>query len=169
MKPFLVKTISGLYYRTIRLFSWVGSYQKCLFNFILPNLNKIIQKKVTITGADKVTIGEKCSFGYKLGGNFYRGLIEIQPRYEKSRIIIGNNVLTNNNLFFCAANYIETGDETLIGQYVTIMDHEAHGVAPDKRREVGDNTIVATGAVVAGNFPENVIIGGAPAKIIKML
>jgi acetyltransferase-like isoleucine patch superfamily enzyme len=94
-----------------------------------------------------------------------------------------------------AANYIEIGDDTLIGQYVTIMDHEAHGIAPDKRRklgeigkviigknvwlgnnvvilknsEIGDNTIVATGAVVSGKFPANVIIGGIPAKIIKSL
>lgn len=75
------------------------------------------------------------------------------------------------------------------------MDHEAHGVAPDKRRElgvigevvigknvwignnviilkesqVGDNSIVAAGAVVSGRFPENVIIGGVPAKILRSL
>lgn len=75
------------------------------------------------------------------------------------------------------------------------MDHEAHGVHPTERRklgeigkviigkncwlgnnvtilknsEIGENTIVATGAVVAGKFPANVIIGGVPAKIIKTL
>lgn len=75
------------------------------------------------------------------------------------------------------------------------MDHEAHGIPPDKRRElgaigevvigenvwignnvtilkdshVGDNSIVAAGAVVSGRFPENVIIGGVPAKIIRSL
>jgi acetyltransferase-like isoleucine patch superfamily enzyme len=95
----------------------------------------------------------------------------------------------------CSANYIEIGDDTLIGQYVTIMDHEAHGIDPDKRRqiggigqviigknvwlgnnvtilkntEIGDNSIVATGAVVSGKFPTNVIIGGVPAKIIKAI
>ena len=95
----------------------------------------------------------------------------------------------------CSANYIIIGDNTLIGQSVTILDHEAHGVAPDKRRqlgeigkviigknvwlgnnviilknsEIGDNTIVAAGAVVLGKFPANVIIGGVPAKIIKNL
>ena len=95
----------------------------------------------------------------------------------------------------CSANYIIIGDNTLIGQSVTILDHEAHGVAPDKRRqlgeigkviigknvwlgnnviilknsEIGDNTIVAAGAVVLGKFHANVIIGGVPAKIIKNL
>lgn len=95
----------------------------------------------------------------------------------------------------CSANYIEIGDDTLIGQYIMIMDHEAHGIDPNKRRElgeigkviigkntwlgnnvvilknteIGDNTIVATGAVVSGKFPANVIIGGVSAKIIKSI
>lgn len=32
---------------------------------------------------------------------------------------------------------------------------------------IGDNCIVAAGAVVNGVFPDNVIIGGIPAKVIK--
>lgn len=100
---------------------------------------------------------------------------------------------TNNNIFICAANYIDIGDDTLIGQYVTVMDHEAHGIDPEKRRLIGqigtvkikknvwignnvtilknseieENTIIAAGAVVSGKFPKNVIIGGIPAKVIK--
>jgi acetyltransferase-like isoleucine patch superfamily enzyme len=111
------------------------------------------------------------------------------------QIIIGDNVSTNNNIFLCAANHIEIGEDTLIGQYVTIMDHEAHGIEPNKRKELGEigkviikknvwignnvlilknteigqNTIVAAGAVVSGIFPSNVIIGGVPAKIIRTL
>lgn len=207
MKSLLLRIIKGIYFRVIRPFQWMGFYHKRLFNFIVPNLNKILQKKVTfkkypvcnqkmlITGEGTVSIGNKCFFGYKLGGNFYRGLIEIQPRYKHARIIIGNNVTTNNNLILCAANYIEIGDDTLIGQGVLVMDHEAHGMAADKRRqlgaigkvtigknvwlgnnviilknsEIGENTIVAAGSVVAGKFPANVIIGGVPAKIIKNL
>ena len=83
----------------------------------------------------------------------------------------------------------------MIGQNVTIMDFEAHGIEASKRREVGEigkvrigknvwignnvtilknssigeNTIIAAGAVVSGYFPENVIIGGVPAKIIREL
>jgi maltose O-acetyltransferase len=38
-----------------------------------------------------------------------------------------------------------------------------------KNSEVGKNTIVAAGSVVTGSFPSNVIIGGVPAKIIKMI
>jgi Serine acetyltransferase len=38
-----------------------------------------------------------------------------------------------------------------------------------KNTKIGDNSIVAAGAVVSGNFPDNVIIGGVPAKIMKYL
>ena len=191
---------------------WLLCFSRKVFikytNFILPNLKpllihriKLIEKKPTclqktfITGLGEVEIGGNCSLGFRLGGYHRGGCIELQARTKDSKIKIGNNVATNNNIMFCAANYIEIGDDTLIGQYVTIMDHEAHGIAPDKRREVGeigqvivgknvwignnvsilknseigDNSIIATGAVVSGKFPSNVIIGGVPAKIIKSL
>lgn len=180
-----------------------------LNNFILPNLIPILCKSITflggnpscqqvtlITGKGKIVLGKNCAFGFKLGGFHRGGSIEFQSRYETSQIKIGNNVATNNNLFFCAANYIEIGDDCLIGQYVTIMDHDAHGVLPGARRKtsgtigivkvgrnvwicnnvtilkdtiIGDNSIVAAGAVISGKFPADVIIGGIPAKVIKKI
>ncbi|UMB55472.1 hypothetical protein MKD41_08355 [Lutibacter sp. A64] len=46
---------------------------------------------------------------------------------------------------------------------------DRHNVTILKNSEVGDNSIVAIGAVVIGKFPKNVIIGGVPAKIIKTI
>jgi acetyltransferase-like isoleucine patch superfamily enzyme len=183
------------------------SFKLKIVNFYVPNLRKIksgelsydnipaCQQRTFITGKGKVIIGGNCSFGYKLGGFYRGGSIEIQSRYKNAIIKIGNNVSTNNNIFICAANNIEIGDRTLIGQYVCMMDHEAHGIDNDKRKqlgvignikigenswignnvtilknsEIGQNSIVATGAVVSGKFPANVIIGGVPAKIIKVI
>jgi acetyltransferase-like isoleucine patch superfamily enzyme len=34
--------------------------------------------------------------------------------------------------------------------------------------EIGDGCIVAAGAVVRGKFPDNAVIGGVPARILKM-
>lgn len=197
-----------LVYQLLRFpFRWLINMREKYFNFIFPNLKIILNKKIVyqnlpicnqktlFTGIGKIEIGQNCVFGYKPGGFHSGGCIEFQPRTSNALIKIGNNVATNNNLFFCASNYIEIGDDTLIGQYVTIMDFEAHGIAPERRREVGeigkviigrnvwlgnnvtilknskigDNTIVATGAVVSGKFPDNVIIGGVPAKIIKSI
>lgn len=173
--------------------------------FIIPNLFSkatysyedvpTFQQKVFITGKGKVLIGKNCAFGYKPGGFHYGGSIEIQVRTTDATIIIGDGVTTNNNIFICSSNEIRIGNNTLIGQNVTIMDFEAHGIAPNQRKmigeigkvtihenvwignnvtilkntEVGKNTIVAAGAIVSGVFPENVIIGGVPAKIIKKL
>ncbi len=176
-------------------------------NFIMYNLRKLNSKnlklngipfceqKTFITGAGTIDIGSNCKFGYKPGGFNRNGSIEFQARYRNAKIKIGNSIFTNNNVFICAANSIQIGDKTLIGQGVVIMDFEAHGIHPDERSNVGEigsvvigenvwignnvtilknsvigkNSIIAAGAVVSGVFAENVIIGGVPAKIIKKL
>lgn len=173
-----------------------------VFKFALPNLFKKINylgypdcvQKLKVTGNGKIFLGKNNVFGCKLGGGYYKGVVELQPRFKHSKIVIGDNVAVNNNLFICAANYIEIGDDVLIGNNVTIMDFEAHGIEPHKRRgnnliigevkigrnvwignnvnillntTIGENCIVALGSIVKGNFPANVIIGGAPAKVIK--
>lgn len=145
------------------------------------------------SGKGTLEIGFDCKFGYKLGGFNRGGSIELQPRYKNSSIFLGDKVATNNNIFICAANYIAIGDNTRLGQNVIIMDHEAHSVDPTKRNKIGeigsviigknvwvgnnvqilknsaigDNSIVAAGAVVTGKFPSNVILGGVPAKILR--
>lgn len=197
LKPFVLLFL--LPYRQIR------KHIHQIRNFFFPNLINLIKKlilfktiprfnqKTLCEGQGKVIIGENCSFGYKLGGFYRNGSIELQARYPSSTITIGNNVSSNNNVFLCAANSIIIGDDTLIGQNVCIMDHEAHGVHPDKRKsigkigsviignnvwignnvtilknsEIGNNSIVAAGAVVTGKFPKDVIIGGIPAKVIR--
>ena len=52
---------------------------------------------------------------------------------------------------------IRLGKRVWIGAHATILA----GVT------IGDNSIVAAGAVVTKNVPPNVIVGGVPAKIIK--
>ena len=180
---------------------------KLYVNFILPNLNFILSgrlksenklicnQKTLLTGVGNIYIGKDCFLGYKPGGFHRGGCIELQARYKEAVIRIGDNIATNNNIFICAANNIEIGANTLIGQNVTIMDFEAHGIKAVERRglgvigkigigknvwignnvtilknsSVGENTIIAAGAVVTGDFPANVIIGGVPAKIIREL
>ena len=74
------------------------------------------RQKTVITRFGRAVWESGSSFGYKLGSFHEIGVIEIQPRYRDSRIVIDRKVSTNNNLFFCAANYIEIEDGTLIGQ-----------------------------------------------------
>jgi len=201
----MITFIKYLFLIYTKLVGKIFYYWHQFFNFYYPNRKSLLRKKLIVKGFPVcgqitfyqgdgvVEIGENCYFGLVLGGFHRGGSITLQSRFKNSRIKFGNNIWTNNNIMLSAANYIEIGDNTLIGQYVTILDHEAHGIEPQKRRKIGkigsviigknvwigsnvtilknssigNNTIIATGAVVSGVFPANVIIGGIPAKIIK--
>ena len=52
---------------------------------------------------------------------------------------------------------IKIGKNCWIGAKVTILD----GVT------IGDGCIVAAGAVVNSSFPDNSVIGGVPARLLK--
>jgi acetyltransferase-like isoleucine patch superfamily enzyme len=194
-------------YFGFRIVSFLMKIYNQFIRLIFPNVMAIIfgrlkfasdvspNQRIICEGYGIVRIGKNCSFGYRKGGFWRGGSIELQARNSNSRIIIGDNVATNNNVFVCAAKSITIGDNTLIGQNVTISDHEAHGINPEERgkvgkigrviigenvwigsnvtilknSEIGKNSVVATGAVVSGTFPDNVIIGGIPAKIIRNL
>lgn len=197
-----------LFFRSTRIIKGFVNYLiRDYVNFVIPNLEVLLTKrtlyeqiptchqKTLLTGKGIVKIGKNNSFGYKHGGHHHGGRIEIQPRYINSTISFGNNVITSNNLFMCAACNIEIGDNTLIGNFVSIRDFDAHMISPKRRNEIGDissvkignnvwignnvsilknseignNSIIALGAVVSGKFPANVIIGGVPAKIIKRI
>lgn len=171
--------------------------------FYLPNINiegqifgkpAGVEQKLKIRGKGSCTIGKNCFFGTIIGGRSY-GETEFQMKYENSKIVFGDNIATNNNLFVCSTQSIIIGSDTVIGERVTIFDFEGHGLRATERKQigekgtviignnvwignnvtilkntvVGDNTIIAAGAVVTGKFPSNVIIGGIPAKIIKEL
>lgn len=90
-------------------------------------------------------------------------------------IVIGNDVIMGAYISFHSENHnyddstklirkqgvtskgIILGNNIWVGAKVTFLD----GCV------IGDNTVVAAGAVVNGVFPANVVIGGVPAKILK--
>lgn len=113
-------------------------------------------------------------------------------------IKIGNNVgLGTHGHYGSGAGFVEIGDNTIFGNYVSIHPenhvtkdlsipirlqgvYSKGGVKIGRNcwigakvtildgTELGDGCIVAAGAVVTGKFPADSIIGGIPAKIIKM-
>lgn len=118
-------------------------------------------------------------------------------RFLGSGMRIGNNVgLGSHGHYGSGKGFVEIGDNTIFGNYVSIHP-ENHVFSDRSRsiREqgtnskggvkigsncwigakvtildgaiIGNNSIVAAGSVVIGKFPDNVIIGGVPAKIIK--
>jgi len=108
-------------------------------------------------------------------------------------ITIGKNVFINSGCRFQDQGGIFIGDDALIGHNVVLATLN-HGFAPDKRKNmypapivigknvwiganatvlpgvtIGDNAVIAAGAVVTKNVSENMIVGGVPAKIIKAI
>jgi len=106
---------------------------------------------------------------------------------------IGKNVFINFNCTFLDLGGITIEDDVLIAPNVSILS-EGHPVSPKDRHclqvasvhikknvwigagatilqgvTVGENSIVAAGAVVAEDVPDNTVVGGIPAKVIKTI
>ncbi|MBC5688915.1 sugar O-acetyltransferase [Mediterraneibacter sp. NSJ-55] len=106
-------------------------------------------------------------------------------------ITVGKNVFINSGCHFQDQGGITIGDGTLIGHCVVLATLN-HDFSPSKRGTlhpapivigknvwiganativpgvtIGNGSIIAAGAVVAKDVPENVVVGGVPAKIIK--
>ncbi len=106
---------------------------------------------------------------------------------------IGKNVFINFDCTFLDLGGITIEDNVLIAPKVSLLS-EGHPVSPENRQSlvpghihikrnawlgagatilpgvtVGENAIVAAGAVVSKDVPDNAIVGGIPAKIIKTI
>jgi acetyltransferase-like isoleucine patch superfamily enzyme len=104
---------------------------------------------------------------------------------------IGKNVFINFNCVFLDLGGITIEDNVLIAPKVSLLS-EGHSLEPENRHAllpkaihikrnawigagatilqgvtIGENSVVAAGSVVSKDVPDNVIVGGAPAKIIK--
>ncbi len=106
---------------------------------------------------------------------------------------IGKNVFINFDCTFLALGGITIEDDVLIGPKVSLIT-ENHPLEPQYRKgligqsilikknawiganatvlpgvTIGENVVVAAGAVVSKDVPDNVVVGGIPAKIIKTI
>jgi len=108
---------------------------------------------------------------------------------------MGDNSAIGDYTHFGASGGITIGDDVIMGSYISFhSENHNYGENGKLIREqgvsskgiilgnniwvgakatfldgcvVGNNSVVAAGAVVNGRFPDNVLIGGVPAKILK--
>ncbi len=96
----------------------------------------------TITAADSIEIGDNCMFAAScyIADSDWHGL------YNRTRP-------------FRCTKPIVLKDNVWIG----------HGAKVGKGVTIGENSVVAAGAVVVKDVPDNVVVGGNPAKVIKTI
>lgn len=170
------------------------SYKKSYF--VLHKTAKIILKGDLVTNDNcikrngKSTVVRMDSYSeMNVNGGFsiyYDGDIIC---FKNSKLTLGSG-FCNSNVKIRCTNSITIGNNVAISHDVTIMDSDAHNIDYDgyqmtkpviignnvwigsramilKGVKIGDGAIIAAGAVVTKDVPENTVAAGCPAKIIK--
>jgi len=147
-------------------------------------------------GEGIVHILDRTKLGWPQAPRYGDGSVLLQARNADAVIRIGRKCAFSNNVSVIAMESVEIGDDCLIGDLVSIMDSDFHGIAPDQRRTgpiktipvklgdnvwlgsrvivqkgvtVGTNSIVAPNAVVTSSIPPDSIAAGVPARVIGHL
>lgn len=170
--------------RAVRLrwtLAGAGRYQ------LAPDL--LCNHRLRIGGPGRVRIGRGCNAWANAESNV---LLTFAPG---AVIDIGDNVRLNG-AGLQAASGISIGDDCILGS-CTIVDTDHHPVGIDRRVSgapaataaitigrnvwiagmaavlkgvtIGDDSVVAFGAVVASDVPPGVVVAGNPARVVKHL
>lgn len=189
----IIMRLRGLVYLQRNVFLGSGCTIRNNRNIIFGK-NCTIEKGTRIDGyaANKIHFGHGC----KLGAF---SLVTCTSHLSKYGIGLkmGNNSAIGDFAHFGASGGIEIGDDVIMGSYISFHseNHNFNDTTKLIREQgvtskgikignnvwigakatfldgsvVGNNSVIAAGAVVNGIFPDNVVIGGIPAKILKTI
>lgn len=151
---------------------------------------------VLFSGKGKIYINKTTRFGYKQSPLFYDSYGYIEARTENAEIRIGKGVIINNNFSIVSVEKIEINDNCRIGVNFSVMDSNFHHLEPEKRNDknppssavligknvfignnvtilkgitIGDNSVIGSDSLVVNSIPNNVVVSGNPAQVIKEL
>nr|QGT51202.1 nodulation protein L [uncultured Firmicutes bacterium] len=152
---------------------------------ILAELNLSYHNKNEVRAIFSRLTGREADSSFELMPPFYTDF--------GKNITVGKNVFINQNCTFMDRGGITIEDHVLIAPRVNLITIN-HTITPKNRRDVyskpihicknvwiganvtvtqgvtiGENSIIAAGAVVTKDVPPNVIAAGVPAKVIKQI
>ena len=170
---------------------WYTTKYQCLLRRATFGSNTIVRSKLKIIGPGKVTIGSNCCIETDPWGKEY---VTIYTHRPDARVVIGNNVVLRATRFGCHLS-ISIQDDAIL-ESASIYDSDFHNVDATQRDEgfneddrpvnigkssyigceclcskgtnLGQNVIMLPGTVIGTKrIPENSLVSGNPAKIIK--
>lgn len=127
-------------------FVWIGDETKirCHEGVVEIGEKTVMGQECTISAYQRVRIGEQCVIADRaMFIDFDHGVVEVERPIRLQGIYKRD---------------VEVGNNVWIGYGACIL----RGVS------VGDNSIIGTNAVVTKDVPANAIVGGVPARIIRM-
>lgn len=126
-----------------------------------------VGEKVWIAKTFNCDNGKKIFIGNNFTGNYNLTILDIREVYIGDNVMIGPNTLITTvghplsplarRKHMGIAKPVMIGNDVWIGGNCTILP----GVT------IGNNVVVAAGAVVTKDVPDNCVVGGVPAKKIK--
>jgi maltose O-acetyltransferase len=117
----------------------------------------------------------RCDYGYNIhvGKNFYANFDCVF--LDVCEISIGDNCFIAPGVHIYTATHPLNPNERISGVEYGIPVKIGHNVWIGGRAvinpgvKIGNNVVIASGSVVVKDVPDNVVVGGNPAKIIKQI
>jgi acetyltransferase-like isoleucine patch superfamily enzyme len=127
-------------------FVWIGDGTKirCHEGEVIIGAKTVLGQECTISAYKHVRIGEQCVIADRaMFIDFDHGMVEVERTIREQGIYKRD---------------VDVGSNVWIGYGACIL----RGV------RVGDNAVVGTNAVVTADVPANAVVGGVPAKVLRM-
>lgn len=140
-----------------------------------PALRKQLYDKFTAIGGEFTsTISPNANIGYygnkiEVGCNIMTGTVITSNIYIKKGSLINLNCTIGHDSTLGA--FVELSPGVHISGNCTIGDYAVFGTNATilPKLKIGKNVIIGAGSVVTKDFPDNCLVVGVPAKIIKEL
>ena len=160
---------------------------------VIKELNRANIALYHINHTEPMSDGNKEAMNELFGGAYPDGLTVLAPMQIDfpMQMTFGRNIFINHSFTAMSIGGIDMEDNVQIGPHVTIVtdNHDFDNRYVLKCRPVricrnawiganvtimpgvtvGENAVIAGGAVVTRDVPSNTVVGGNPAKVIKNL